>query len=67
MELQPPPTQGGGSPETFYALLGSDRLAAPGWRGRGGAQRSPSLLRDFRGRPPTRPSRVEGNGNADGL
>lgn len=34
-------------------------------RGRGGTERSPSLLRDFGGRPQTRPS--GGNGNADGL
>ena len=59
MELQPPPTQGGGSPETFYALLGSDRRAAPGWR-EGEAAPSAPLVSFVTLEVDPRPDRVEG-------
>lgn len=50
-------TPGRRVPRNFLCTSGIRQTGGSGMeRGRGSAERSPSLLRDFRGRPPTRPS-----------
>lgn len=59
-----PPTLGGGSPETFFALLISDSELRDG-EGVSCAELLPVASVTLGGRPQARPN--GGNGNADGL